>query len=33
MRLLGNIVGIAIVIVSLLLLAAVAKMAIGVLVG
>jgi len=33
MRLLGNIVGIGIVIVSLLLLAALAKMAIGVLVG
>lgn len=33
MRLLGNIVGIGIVIVSLLMLAALAKMAIGVLIG
>lgn len=33
MKILGNIIGIGIVIVSLLLLAAVAKMAIGVLVG
>lgn len=33
MRFLGNIVGIGIVIVSILLLAAIAKMAIGVLVG
>lgn len=33
MRLLGNIVGIGIAIVSILLLAAVAKMALGVLVG
>ena len=33
MRLLGNIVGIAIVIVSLLLLASIAKMALGVLIG
>lgn len=33
MKILGNIIGIAIVIVSLLLLAALAKMAIGVLVG
>lgn len=33
MKLLGNIVGIGIVIVSILLLAAIAKMAIGVLIG
>lgn len=33
MKILGNIIGIAIVIVSLLLLAALAKMALGVLVG
>lgn len=33
MKILGNIIGIGIVIVSLLLLAALAKMAIGVLVG
>lgn len=33
MKILGNIVGLAIVIVSLLLLAALAKMALGVLIG
>lgn len=33
MKILGNIIGIGIVIVSILLLAAIAKMAIGVLVG
>lgn len=33
MKLLGNIIGIGIVIVSLLLLAALAKMALGVLIG
>lgn len=33
MKLLGNIIGIGLVIVSLLLLAAIAKMAIGVLIG
>lgn len=33
MKLLGNIIGVSIVIVSLLLLAALAKMALGVLIG